>query len=134
MTLKSTLGLGSAAAILFTLVATSEAQAACYLCFFDGGTSFCVPSGSPRAGMTQCTDQNNQCVLSGFLCGPYILEDIDADGSRTPVMRGPFAAVPIAAGTDGIARTLDCRGNIVSREFGPEALGQMHEQLDTIAL
>jgi len=90
MSLRSTLVLGSTLAILATAAVTSEARAICWLCFVDGGDSWCTPSGNQHAGYKQCVTvqvgSHQVCQLSGDFCGITVLEDVGADGSRLPLV------------------------------------------------
>ena len=135
MSLRSILVLGSTLAIIGAVAIAGTAEAQCWLCTADG--FICTPAANQHSGYKICSEQTGHCVLSGDFCGLTVLEDVDADGTRSPLP----ATTPVAAekATDvepgtGIVRGLDCKGLIVGRVIAGAVLDQFDHQLDTISL
>lgn len=138
MSFKTALVSGSMAAVVLSAALASQAEAQCWLCFVAGDQSWCVPSGNPHAGYVGCTTINDggllKCVLSGAPCFITVLDDLDADGTKAPNLAGAFSA-PLSVDTsDGVTRSLDCKGRVTGRQFGADRLVELEETLEVLHL
>lgn len=128
----------------FESITATPANAACFLCFFDGNdNSWCVTADNHRSGTMQCQDEfiggHWKCVLSGDLCGLTILDDIAVDGS----VSGHFDLVRASQGGDQSSRLAvdeepeyfrDCKGAVVARSISAEVAAAIDATPAQVAL